>query len=107
MGWEVSAAEIQQVCERIVNLERAFIAREGIRRADDTLPERFLREPLPPDSGPSAGQVIELAPMLDEYYTARGWDVATGLPSTQKLRSLGLGDVADDLASRGIVQEAG
>lgn len=103
VGWDVSPGEVQQACERIVNLERAIIAREGIRRADDTLPERFLREPLPPDSGPSAGQVVEIEAMLDEYYEARGWDLSTGLPTVEKLRSLGLSSVADDLVARGIV----
>ena len=102
VGWEMSADEVQRACERVVNLERAFIAREGIRREDDYLPERFLKEPLPPDSGPSAGQVIELEPMLDEYYAARGWELRTGLPTTEKLRSLGLGDVADDLIADSI-----
>ncbi len=88
-GWDVTGDEIRRVGERIVNLERLFNAREGITRRDDTLPRRFLDEPLP-DSNPSAGAVVELAPMLDEYYRARGWDVATGLPTPGKLRELGL-----------------
>jgi aldehyde:ferredoxin oxidoreductase len=76
--------------ERIVNLERLFIGREGITRRDDTLPRRFLQEPLPQGSGPSTGSVLELDPMLDEYYRARGWDVESGLPTKQKLAELGL-----------------
>jgi len=75
-----------------VNLERLFIAREGITRQDDTLPRRFLEEPLPEGSGPSTGSVLELEPMLDEYYCARGWDVETGLPTKEKLEELGLGN---------------
>jgi aldehyde:ferredoxin oxidoreductase len=73
-----------------VNLERLFIAREGITRADDTLPARFLEEPVPEGCGPSTGSVLELDEMLDEYYQARGWDVATGLPTKEKLEELGL-----------------
>jgi aldehyde:ferredoxin oxidoreductase len=38
--------------------------------------------------------------MLDEYYTARGWDVATGAPARGKLVELGLKYAADDLAGR-------
>jgi aldehyde:ferredoxin oxidoreductase len=89
-GWDFTGEEVRQIGERIVNLERLFIAREGITRQDDTLPRRFLHEPLPEGSGPSTGSVLELEPMLDEYYRARGWDVETGLPSREKLDELGL-----------------
>jgi aldehyde:ferredoxin oxidoreductase len=89
-GWNVTGEEVRRIGERIVNLERLFIAREGITREDDTLPKRFLAEPLPEGSGPSTGSVLELEPMLDEYYRARGWDVETGLPTKEKLKELGL-----------------
>lgn len=89
-GWDITSEEVQRIGERIVNLERLFIAREGITRRDDTLPRRFLEEPLPEGSGPSTGSVLELEPMLDEYYRARGWDVETGLPTEEKLAELGL-----------------
>jgi aldehyde:ferredoxin oxidoreductase len=89
-GWDLSGEDVRQIGERIVNLERLFIGREGITRRDDTLPRRFLQEPLPQGSGPSTGSVLELAPMLDEYYRARGWDVESGLPTKQKLAELGL-----------------
>ncbi|MBU0492884.1 MAG: aldehyde ferredoxin oxidoreductase family protein [Chloroflexi bacterium] len=89
-GWDITGAEVQRIGERIVNLERLFIAREGVTRRDDTLPRRFLAEPLPEGSGPSTGSVLELEPMLDEYYRARGWDVQTGLPTREKLTELGL-----------------
>ena len=91
-GWDFSGEEVRRIGERIVNLERLFIAREGITRRDDTLPRRFLEEPLPEGSGPSSGSVLELEPMLDEYYRARGWDVESGLPTEEKLRELGLGE---------------
>ena len=37
---------LAQVGERIVNLERAYNVRAGFNRKHDTLPERFLTEPL-------------------------------------------------------------
>jgi aldehyde:ferredoxin oxidoreductase len=89
-GWDITGEEVQRIGERIVNLERLLIAREGITRRDDTLPRRFLQEPLPEGSGPSTGSVLELETMLDEYYLARGWDGETGWPTTEKLRELGL-----------------
>jgi aldehyde:ferredoxin oxidoreductase len=89
-GWDITGEEVRRIGERIVNLERLFIAREGITRQDDMLPRRFLEQPLPEGSGPSTGSVLELEAMLDEYYTARGWDVQTGLPTKDKLTELGL-----------------
>jgi aldehyde:ferredoxin oxidoreductase len=67
-------------------------------RADDTLPERILTEPI--KGGASEGHFIsreELDLMLDEYYAARGWNVKTGAPTKEKLDELGLGYVADEL----------
>ena len=101
-GMEWSGEEVHKACERTVNLERAFIVGLGVRRQDDTLPRRFLEEPLPDDSGPSAGSVVELDPMLDEYYEQRGWDARTGIPTRRKLGELGLDTVADELETRGV-----
>jgi aldehyde:ferredoxin oxidoreductase len=93
-GWDMTGEEVRQAGERIVNLERLIIAREGITRADDTLPRRFLKEPLGPADNPSAGSVVDLDQMLDEYYEARGWDLVTGLPLPAKLAELGLTSTA-------------
>ena len=98
-GFTYTPDDILQVGERINNLAHAFNVREGLTRADDTLPERLLTEPL--KGGASKGHFIsrdELNQMLDEYYEARGWDVQTGAPSREKLEELGLGYVADHLS---------
>jgi len=39
--------------------------------------------------------------MKDRYYTVRGWDLATGIPTRETLEKCGLGYVADDLEKRG------
>jgi hypothetical protein len=36
--------------------------------------------------------------MLDEYYLANGWDIATSIPTLEKLHQLGLEDVAAGLS---------
>lgn len=95
---------LQQSAERIVNVERAYIAKAGITRKDDTLPKRFLTEPLPTGCGPSAGSVVELDPMLDEYYLSHGWHSETGIPTVEKLSELGLNAIADDLMMRGLLK---
>ena len=86
-GETVEPQELLQLGERIWNAERLFNLAAGFTRADDTLPPRLLREPVP--AGPSAGQVVDLPPMLDEYYISRGWD-QDGVPSAAKLERLGL-----------------
>jgi aldehyde:ferredoxin oxidoreductase len=97
-GLQFTADEVWRVGERINNLARAFNVREGFGRADDTLPERIMTEPL--KAGASKGHYVsreELGLMLDEYYTARGWDLKTGIPTKEKLNDLGLGYVAEQL----------
>ncbi len=92
-----SEKEIKKSTERIMNIERAYIVREGIRRKDDILPDRFLNEPLPEECGESAGSVVELEPMLNEYYEARNWNLETGIPKEEKLRELNLDEIAEEL----------
>jgi len=89
-GWIWKGEQVRLVGERIVNAERLLNARWGITRRDDSLPRRFLDEPAGPPDSPSAGSVVELGPMLEEYYGVRGWNSATGLPAPGKLHDLGL-----------------
>jgi aldehyde:ferredoxin oxidoreductase len=85
-GWNWSVDDFNKTGERIYNLERMFINREGFSRKDDTLPERLLKEPMP--EGPAKGHVVELDQMLDEYYGLRGWE--DGRPTAEKIEELGL-----------------
>ncbi len=57
--------------ERIWNLERDYNMKAGLTAADDTLPERLLKEAS--KSAPTEGQVCRLDEMLPEYYSLRGW----------------------------------
>ena len=89
-GWDVSVEELERVGERVINLERCFNVREGVRREADTLPWRVMHEPIP--DGPSAGMLClpeELSAMLDRYYAVRGWD-GQGVPTPERLAALGL-----------------
>lgn len=98
-GWEVTGGELTQIGERIVNLERAFLIRDGLSRKDDTLPEKY-RHPMP--DGPGKGLHVsqeELDSMLDDYYERRGWD-REGRPTRETLVRLGMKDVADSIGAR-------
>ena len=85
-GWNWTTEDLLKTGERIYNLERMFINREGFGRKDDTLPRRLLKDPMP--EGPAKGRVCELEKMLDEYYEVRGWK--DGKPTREKLKELGL-----------------
>ncbi len=89
--------------ERICNLERAFNVREGASRKDDTIPERFLKQPA---EGGSAGSIVPLNTMLDDYYRVRHWDLKTGNPTRATLERVGLKGVADELQMMGKLPEA-
>ena len=93
-GLHFTKESMWEIGERIVNLERAYLVREGITRKDDQLPARFVKEPLP--NGSSKGSVFEMEPMLNEYYEERGWD-SNGIPKRQKLRETRLEYVVKDL----------
>ena len=73
--------------ERIFNLERLFNLKAGLTAKDDTIPERFLKEPMP--EGPAKGHIVELDKMLPEYYKLRKW-TEEGIPTAEKLKELRL-----------------
>jgi aldehyde:ferredoxin oxidoreductase len=45
-----------------------------------------------------------LEPLKRGFYEARGWDVATGIPTRNRLERLRLEDIAEDLEDRGIIK---
>lgn len=86
-GWDMDSRELLLTGERIFNLKRLFNIACGISSADDTLPERILKEPR--GSGGSASTLPDLDAQLKEYYPGRGWS-GDGKPTSEKLRELGL-----------------
>jgi aldehyde:ferredoxin oxidoreductase len=84
-GLQLTPYEMREAGARIVTIERMFGVREGITRADDTLPSRFTK---PLKEGDSRGHVVNLDLMLDEYYSERGWDHRTGIPTRKVLKDL-------------------
>lgn len=87
-GWsDFSLDELMLAGERIFNLKRMLNVRRGIRRKDDTLPDRILHHKR--GSGHAAEALPPLDEMLPEYYALRGWD-SDGVPQKETLRRLGL-----------------
>ncbi|WP_078594698.1 aldehyde ferredoxin oxidoreductase family protein [Evansella clarkii] len=83
VGIDLNEEDVMKIGERVYNIERYFNNRAGFAGKDDTLPERFLKEPA---TGNSKGHVSHLDEMLKEYYEVRGWD--DGVVTPAKLREL-------------------
>jgi aldehyde:ferredoxin oxidoreductase len=69
------------------NLVRLFNLREGLTADQDTLPERFMTQPLP--DGPRKGATVDVSKLVQTYYTVRGW-TADGKPTRELLDKLDL-----------------
>jgi aldehyde:ferredoxin oxidoreductase len=89
-GETFTSDDLMKVGERTWNMERLYNLREGFGKSDDTLPARLLEEPV--KAGPSKGNTVRLAAMLEEYYQFRGWD-EEGIPGEAKLNELELDDL--------------
>lgn len=97
-GIKFTPEELMRTGERIVTLERIIQFREGRRKENDTLPWRILNECVDTREGSKfCFTEEELLKMLEEYYALRGWDVKHGAPSIQKLKSLELDFVIDEM----------
>jgi aldehyde:ferredoxin oxidoreductase len=93
-GREYDKAAFTKGGERVFNLEKMFNYREGFRREDDRLPDRFFEDAF--TVGPKKGSVLDrnqFDAMLTQYYKDRGWDPDTTKPGEPKLKELGLDSI--------------
>ncbi len=99
-GVDFTGPEMLEVADRVYTIEQAYNNRLGITRKDDRLPDLYYDVPM--KGGRFEGQIIlqreKVEKMMDEYYTLRGWDIRTGIPTRKTLERLGLQDVAEELA---------
>jgi len=120
-GRELDEDALNGIGERVMNLQRAVLAREGHRgRVSDVLPEGFFTIPQEYDQiNPEClvpgkdntivsriGEVVDregFERMKSEFYELRRWDVSTGLQTRETLEDLDLKEVADDLEPRGLL----
>jgi aldehyde:ferredoxin oxidoreductase len=123
-GRETDEAGLNKTGERIFNLQRAILLRQGWQgRRDDCLLDYLFEVPLakgefhfspdaliPGKDGAvisKVGAVVdreEFEKMKSEYYELRGWDVDSGLPTRARLEELQLKDVAAELAKQGLLK---
>lgn len=118
MGLDVDEAGLNRIGERIVNLQRAIVAREA--RGSDSIADFHFAMPMKNDfmnpKGLAPGEDGEIFEKKDavldrekfdqmkrEFYRLRGWDGATGLQTREKLEELSLKDIAGELEKKGLV----
>jgi aldehyde:ferredoxin oxidoreductase len=120
-GRETDEAGLNTIGERVFNLQRAILTREGrVGRGADRIHEMFYTVPLQEaflnpeclvlgqgeETISRKGAVVDreqFEAMKTEYYQLRGWDPVTGLQTKSKLHQLGLDDVAVDLGVRKVL----
>lgn len=127
-GVDINPEDYLQTGERCANLCRAIYLREGRRgRPDDTLEDFNFTAPLEEQVPPIGlfnpeffvpgknGEVVsrksavvdraDFEKVMDEYYTIRGWDVASGLQKRETLEKLQLTDIIATLHDKGLIVE--
>ena len=70
-GTDYSPEQLQKMMGDSVNLQRELNVKFGVSREDDTLPDRFVKEPLA--NGLTKDSVVDIDKMVDEYYRLHGW----------------------------------
>jgi aldehyde:ferredoxin oxidoreductase len=120
MGEEIGEEDLCRMGERVFNLQRAILVREGHKgRQFDDVPQQcystglgwyyFSHDCLVPGK---EGEVIsrkgavlqkdKFEKMKDEYYRLRRWDEKSGLQRRATLEEMGLGRVGKYLYERGL-----
>jgi aldehyde:ferredoxin oxidoreductase len=74
-GWDASADELRETARRIINAKRQFNLLAGWTPEEDTLPDRFLEQPLDGDAAAVLSR-DRLEALVGEYHRQRGWSDA-------------------------------
>jgi aldehyde:ferredoxin oxidoreductase len=96
-GIELSEYDLDQIGERIFNLERVIMVREGRSKEYDLNSGVVTYLQMRPDTDGVHLDKSLFVQSLDEFYHLRGWDIATGWPTQSTLTRLNLASVAHEL----------
>ncbi|TET82519.1 aldehyde ferredoxin oxidoreductase [candidate division TA06 bacterium] len=91
-GLRMTPQKIWNIADRAYTLERLFNLREGLKRDDDWLVDRYFDEKTPSGLDIVRNKSLDrkkFKAMIDEYYELHGWD-RKGVPTTKTLEELGL-----------------
>lgn len=95
-GFKWSIKDLLLVGERGWNLKRVINNRLGLTAKNDILPKALL-QPYSDHPAGANGYVPDFSNMLKAYYKVRDWDPSTGYPTREKLISLGLDWLLEDI----------
>jgi aldehyde:ferredoxin oxidoreductase len=95
-GLDLEISDLMKIGERGWNLKRVINNRLGLTQKNDRLPKDLLQpyQDQPEGAGDFSPDLVN---MLDAYYGVRGWDRTTGYPTKERLSSLGLEWVVEDI----------
>ncbi len=109
-GDKKSREELDQIAERIFVLHRALTIRDmetkDMRTKHDTIPDWVFEDAkgkAPFSKGTIRMDKEDIRLAMDMFYEEMGWDKATGSPTRETYRKLGLDDIAAELAKRGLL----
>ncbi len=71
-GLDYSPEYLTKILAEAIDLDHTFNRRLGMRRKDDTLPDRFQKEPLA--RGLTKGATVDIQKMVEEYYKIHKWE---------------------------------
>ncbi|MBN1189164.1 MAG: aldehyde ferredoxin oxidoreductase family protein [Dehalococcoidales bacterium] len=95
-GLKYKVEDILKAGERIANIRHVFNLREGINELKWAAHPRIYGDP-PQREGPLAGVTIDTRGQMFWNLGALDWDPITTKPSRQKLLSLGLVDIVEEM----------
>ncbi len=109
-GMDIDENEVMKIAKRTAMLLRAYNVILGLRRKDDTIHEKWFKEPRdeeryfrgssnPPEKALDHGMFNK---WVDEYYKIRGLN-SEGIPLEEELDNLDLNYVSQELKRRGLL----
>ena len=70
-GIDYSPEYLEKKLKNLIDIEFKLNKKFGVKKEDNTLPERFRKEPL--SEGPTKGSTVDIKRMVDEYYKIHKW----------------------------------
>ena len=72
IGTDYTEEDLHRIANRIITMTHDFNAARGIGRESEKLPDWVTEKPMEDEEGLTFPQA-EMASMLQDYYTLRGW----------------------------------
>lgn len=83
-GWDKSPEEYIAIGGNIQTIKQSFNVKQGIEPGDIVLPGRTVGKPAQ-TKGANKGRVVDIEPVIKEYWNEFGWDIETGKPGPERM----------------------